>query len=295
VKVVGKELIAMLISDDQRLREQVTLVVATRDRWPQLRVSLPHHGAPTVVVDNGSRDGTPALVRRHFPWVDVVELNRNHGACARNVGVARAVTPYVAFADDDSWWEETALPLAAAVFEEFPRLGLIAGRILVGAEQKLDPVCRNMSTSPLGTESDLPGPSILGFVACGAAIRRDAFWQAGGFDEVIFFFGEEERFALDMAAAGWGLAYVDSVVAHHHPAGVDRSGRAALAARNALLTAVMRRPWPAVCRQLTTMLTHRGDGRVGLLNALPRLPGALKRRRALPGRVNAAQALLDRS
>jgi glycosyltransferase involved in cell wall biosynthesis len=42
----------------------VTVVVMTRDRWPDLAQTLPRHEAPVIVVDNGSTDETPALVRR---------------------------------------------------------------------------------------------------------------------------------------------------------------------------------------------------------------------------------------
>ncbi len=42
-------------------------------------------------------------------------------------------TPYVAFADDDSWCEPGALAAAARRFDADPRLGLLAARILVGA------------------------------------------------------------------------------------------------------------------------------------------------------------------
>ena len=61
-------------------------------------------------------------------------------------------------------------------------------------------------SSPLPAAVDLPGPRILGFVACGAVVRRAAFREAGGFDAVVHFAGEEERVAIDLAAAGWGLA-----------------------------------------------------------------------------------------
>lgn len=81
----------------------VTVVVATRNRRLDLERSIVHHDCPTILVDNGSTDGTPGYVREHFPHIDVIELGQNRGAQARNVGVSRAKTPYVAFADDDSW------------------------------------------------------------------------------------------------------------------------------------------------------------------------------------------------
>jgi GT2 family glycosyltransferase len=78
-------------------------------------------------------------------------------------------------------------------------------------------VCQEMADSPLQPADDLPGPPLLGFIACGAVVRRDAFLEVGGFDARLGVGGEEELLALDLAARGWGLAYVDEVVAHHYP------------------------------------------------------------------------------
>jgi glycosyltransferase involved in cell wall biosynthesis len=161
---------------------RVSVVVMTRDRWPDLQATLSRHEAPVILVDNGSSDGTPELVRRHFPDVEVVELATNRGSVARNVGVERARTPYVAFADDDSWWAPGALAHAATLFDQHPRLAVLAGRTLVGPRQQPDPICELMAGSPLGRAADLPGPSVLGFLACGAVVRRDAYLAAGGFD-----------------------------------------------------------------------------------------------------------------
>lgn len=275
---------------------RVTTVVATRDRWPRLRESLARHVGPVILVDNGSTDGTVANVREQFPHVEVVPLPSNRGAVARNFGVERAGTPYVAFADDNSWWAPGALSVAAELFERHPRLALLAGRILVGPDERLDATCGLMAASALGSEPDLPGPSVLGFLACGAVVRRDAFLQAGGFDDVVFFFGEEERLALDLAAAGWGLAYVEQVVAHHHPQPqpAAAAGRNALASRNRVLTAVLRRPWPEVARITRVELANSRSSRRGVLAALPRLPRALRQRRRLPAEIEAARRRLDR-
>lgn len=274
--------------------QRVTIVVATRDRRADLERTLPRHEAAVIVVDNGSADGSVHAVRARHPAAEVVELGRNHGAPARNLGVERAATPYVAFADDDSWWAPGALDRAVAVLDAHPRLAVLAARVLVGDAEALDPVCEAMSSSPLGTLADLPGPSILGFVACGAVVRRDAFLAAGGFDDVIFFFGEEERLALDLAAAGWGLAYVPEVTVHHHPSPArDPGGRRALAVRNDLLVACLRRPWPVVARRAAAALRSGPAGRAGLRAALPRVPRALARRRRLPATVEAARRRLE--
>src|SRR4051812_21084565 len=60
---------------------------------------------PVVLIDNGSTDGTAAAVRARYSEVDVVAAGENLGAVGRNVGVGRLATPYVAFCDDDTWWE----------------------------------------------------------------------------------------------------------------------------------------------------------------------------------------------
>jgi GT2 family glycosyltransferase len=272
----------------------VTVVVMTRDRWPDLAGSLPHHEGPVVLVDNGSTDDTPALVRKHFPHVEVVELGSNHGSVARNVGVERSRTPFVAFADDDSWWAPGALDEAAAVLAAHPRLAVLAARILVGEREDPDPVCALMADSPLPPSPDLPGPAVLGFLACGAVVRRDAYLAAGGFDDLVFFMGEEERLALDLVTAGWGLAYVDRVVAHHHPSPArDPHARQVRAARNRLLTALLRRPWPVVARLLVRELRRGAPGREAVRQALVRLPRALHRRRPVPPAVEHLRGLLD--
>jgi GT2 family glycosyltransferase len=207
-----------------------------------------------------------------------------------------ARTPYVAFADDDSWWAAGALGRAADVLDAHTRLAVLAARMLVGPEERLDPICTDMAGSPLAAEPDLPGLAVLGFLACGAVVRREAYLAVGGFDDVIFFAGEEERLAVDLAAAGWGLAYVEDVVAHHHPsASRDPQGRRILATRNTVLNAVLRRPWPMVAHAMLAAARSGPAGWRGLGGALRRLPRALVCRRLLPSPVEAARRSLEAS
>ncbi|MFC4909484.1 glycosyltransferase family 2 protein [Actinomadura gamaensis] len=285
-----------------RERADVTVVIATRDRRDQLLRTLGRlcelpERPPIIVVDNASRDGGPDAVRRRFPEVRVVELPANRGACARNVGVRRAGTPYVAFSDDDSWWEAGALDTAARALDAHPRLALLVGRIRLAPDGRPDPVSRKMGTAPLGREDDLPGPSVLGFPACGAVVRRDAFLAVGGFDDLLFFGGEETLLALDLAAGDRGLAYLDTVHAWHDPHGAGHQSpeRWALQQRNDVLVTWMRlspgrtaaRTW-RLARAAVTDPAARG----ALTALLRRLPAALARRRRVPRALEKQIAVL---
>ena len=275
--------------------ERITIVVISRNRRDDLMQTLSRHTAPVVLVDNGSTDGTVTAVRVAYPNVRVIELPENLGAAARNVGVEAVQTPYVAFADDDSWWAPGSLRRVVRLMDDHSRLGLVAARILVGPEERLDAASAEMAASPLPARDDTPGVPILGFVACGAVVRRQAFLEVGGFDSVVFFPGEEERVSLDLAAAGWDLSYVDEVVAHHHPSS-QRSPSAArqtLLLRNSVLTAVMRRPWKVVARRSLRSLRHGRAGVAAVAAVAPRLPAALASRRPVPSQIEARVALLS--
>jgi GT2 family glycosyltransferase len=239
-----------------------------------------------VLVDNASTDGTVDAVRSAHPGVTVLPQAHNLGAHGRTVGVERAGTPFVAFADDDSWWAPGALARAVEIMRAHPRLAVLNARVLVGPEERLDPICTEMAGSPLGTPPDLPGPALLGFIACGVMVRTEAFRAVGGFDPVVRFPGEEERLALDLVTAGWGIAYVDEVVVHHHPSASRQApeARQAALARSRLLTALMRRPWADVARLLARTV-REPVGRAGLRQALRDALAALRCRRPLPAHV----------
>jgi GT2 family glycosyltransferase len=275
----------------------VAVVIATRNRGTELLGTLAwlrvlHEQPPIVVVDNGSTDGTAELVRANYRGVQVVGLRRNQGGAARTVGARLVDSPYVAFSDDDSWWAPGALSRAAELLDRHPRLAVLAARVLVGPDQRLDPVCREMALSPLPPAADLPGPAVLGFIACGAVVRRAAFLEVGGFDARFGVGGEEELLAVDLAARGWGLAYVEEVIAHHHPSpSRDPSARRRVQVRNALWSAWLRRPLGGAARQtahLAALAMHQPGVWSGMRLALLGLPWVLRERRPVPRELEAA-------
>jgi len=218
------------------------------------------------------------------------DVARDRSVVARNIGVHLVRTPYVAFSDDDSWWEPGGLERAADLFDAHPRLGLIAARVLVGPERVPDPVNAAMAGSPLPAEPGLPGPSVLGFLACATIVRRRAFLDAGGFSSLLFFVGEERLLAYDLAAADWYRCYVPEIVAVHEPSPHRPPSRERRRAelRNTVLTAWMRRPGPVALRETVRMgvaAVRDGDARAALLAAAIRLPAALAQRRPVPRAV----------
>ena len=276
---------------------RVAVVIATRNRGTELLGTLARLRAldeqPSImVVDNGSTDGTAELVRIRCPSVQVVGLRRNRGGAARTVGARLVDSPYVAFSDDDSWWAPGALGQAAELLDRHPRLAVLAARVLVGPDRRRDPVCDEMAHSPLGRAADLPGPSVLGFIACGAVVRRSAFLEVGGFHARLGVGGEEELLAVDLAARGWGLAYVEEVIAYHHPSpSRDPSARRRVQVRNALWSAWLRRPLGGAARQtvhLAARAMRQPGAWSGILLALLGLPWVLRERHPVHPELEAA-------
>jgi GT2 family glycosyltransferase len=274
----------------------VTVVVATRNRRDELLRTLSRlrelpEQPPVVVVDNASSDGSAAAARTAGPGVEVLALPANFGAAARTVGARAARTSLVAFSDDDSWWAPGALGTAAERFAQDPRLGLLAGRVLVGPADTLDPTSALMATGELDEwlcPSGTGRRGVTGFLACAAVVRVRAFRAVGGFEQHLVIGGEEELVALDLARAGWKLVYEPDVVAHHHPSAARHAAnRRRYLARNLLLTAGLRYP-PGVAlrRALTSGKERPRAGEVAW--ALRSATWSAARRRPVPASLAAA-------
>ncbi|GAA5113916.1 glycosyltransferase family 2 protein [Haloechinothrix salitolerans] len=293
---------------DEHAGGRTSVVIATRNRAATLAVTLRRllelrPRPPIIIADNASTDTTgdvaSALAERH-DGVRVLRLAENLGAAARTLGVLAAPTPYVGFSDDDSWWASDALPRAEAVFDRCPNVGLIAARTVVEPRGEVDPTSRAMADSPLSTGDDLPGREVLGFLACGAIVRRAAYLDAGGFSRLLQLGAEEKLLAYDLAARGWRLRYVPEVRAHHEPAvrdDADHTRRKALVLRNDVLISVLRRSPSTALRSglaLAVSATRDVMAARALAGLVRKLPTALWQRRRLPRGVEANVRLLER-
>lgn len=268
----------MVLTHNRRRRLLQTLRALTQlsERWP------------VIVVDNGSTDGTAQAVAQEFPSVLLIRSRRNLGAAARNIAVAYAHTPYIAFCDDDTSWLPGSLQRAVRVLDNNANVGVISGCVVEAGSGRIDPVCLEMAKSTLDRE-ELPGPQVLGFQAAACVIRTRAFYEAGGFWPPLFIGGEETLLALDMADRGWRMIYLDDVLTQRtfsQPGGVARKRRREL--RNAIWVAWMRLPvklaWKTTLEQLRTAARHR-QLRPVLMLAAAGMMRAIQKRRVISPRV----------
>lgn len=282
--------VAVVVITHERREE----VLRTLDRLSDLP-EAPH----VVVVDNGSTDGTAAAVRAAHPEVDVVVSDRNLGALGRNLGIARVTTPYVAFCDDDTWWEPGSVGTAADLLDTHPDVAVVTARILVEPGAREDPIVAELRDSPLTGRPDLPGPALGSFLAGASVVRRSAFLEVGGFHPRLWLGGEEELLAADLAAAGWELCYVEDLVVHHQPSAArDAHRRRRDGIRNTLWFLWLRRRPLGALRRTAAVLASVPKDRVsaqGVWLALRGVPWVMRERRPLPDRVERRFAALERA
>ncbi len=167
--------------------------------------------AQIVVADNGSRDGSLALLRAHHPHVEILALGHNHGfAGGANRGVAATTAPWVCVLNSDA----TPAPDWLATLVAAPRdertwaLGSVlvsphSGRIESAGDQYAPAgyAYKLLRDRPLGDLPDEPYPV---FAAPGAApvFRRDVFDALGGYEERFFLYYEDVDLAFRAVLAG---------------------------------------------------------------------------------------------
>jgi GT2 family glycosyltransferase len=223
---------------------QVTVAVVswnTRDLLLRCLDSLADEAslgrADVWVVDNGSDDGSPAAVRAHAPWAELLEpgANLGFGAAVNAVASRTAGTEWLLAANADVSLEPEALSELLRAGED-PRVGCVAPRLLLPdgrTQHSVHPfptipltLAFNLSLHRLsrgiGDRLCLEGywdPEIAREVpwAVGACLllRREAFAAAGGFDERQWMYAEDVDLLWRMRSAGWLTRYAPAARVRH--------------------------------------------------------------------------------
>lgn len=211
-----------------RVSPMVTVVVPAYNAEPYitqavssvLGQSLPE--LEVIVVDDGSTDGTRAVLAQVAdPRLRVI-ADSNHGpAHARNQG-CRAASPgsrYIAFLDADDWWDEDKLREQVHFLDQHPELAAAgsfmryvssSGRVLGRAGQVLTD----------GDRARVAAGELFPFPMSSLVVRRSVLAESGLFDETFRYAGSEDLDFVSRLAGQGPVQCVPRVLGSYrvHPA-----------------------------------------------------------------------------
>lgn len=162
-----------------------------------------------IIVDNASVDGSPAMVKERFPDVVLIENPVNTGAPAWNLGFAKAKGDYFIILDDDSHME-SGLNETLSYLDSNPDVGVLALNITGG----------NYETSEWIDLSET-----IGFIGCGAILRKVLYDKIGGYADWMFLYGNEWEYGLRCINAGYKIRYFKNSNVIHRTSKVNRTNK----------------------------------------------------------------------
>jgi N-acetylglucosaminyl-diphospho-decaprenol L-rhamnosyltransferase len=216
----------------------VSVVIVTYNALPWIEQSLESvRGVETVVVDNGSSDGTVAFVRERFLEVVVVEQENRGLAAGWNAGLERTTGRYVLLLNSDAWLDPGSLDALVAFADAHPDAAVVGPR-LRNLDGTLQPSVRGfptlwrLATEYLFLRKLAPRSRVLNaFYGSGFAhdevheaeflmgavwlVRRAAIDEVGPADASFFLFSEEVDWAYRFRQAGWRSLFYPGAGATH--------------------------------------------------------------------------------
>jgi len=209
----------------------------------------------TIVVDNGSTDGSPDLARDL--GATVLRNSTNRGFCAaNNQGIAAARGDFIALLNNDAEAEPGWLAALHRACAGAADIGMAASKVLVWEDPtRIDKVGhlifpdgqnrgRGAGAIDRG-QFDRP-EEVLWPDGCAAMYRKSMLDAIGGFDEDFFAYGDDAELGLRARIAGWRCLYTPDAVVRHHRGSTMGKGSAArleLIERNRVLLALKLFPW----------------------------------------------------
>jgi GT2 family glycosyltransferase len=201
-------------------RPLVSVMIATRDRAPELRRTLElvqqqqYESLEIVVIDDGSREPVEPLVREFFPLAEVIRHEDSQGQCQRrNEGFSFSKGEFILHLDDDCCFTRPQdLDVAVAYLAERPSAGAVVFDLYNG------PVLPD----GLPPSDSMPG-CVRSFVGAAILFRADAIRQTAGYRPFYRADGEEDELALQLLGRGWQILYCPFILAHHRLSALNRN------------------------------------------------------------------------
>ena len=227
----------------------------------------------TILVDNGSTDGSAEHVRLQFPEIRLIQFSENLGfSAAANEGIQSAKGDYIALLNTDvevdpRWLSELVLAL-----ERHAEVDFCASKILKFEDRRIiDSVGVGCIAGgigyPIGSHEEDHGqyesPMIVLGSSAGASMYRKAFFdQVGLFDETFFAYHEDVDLNLRAQWAGRKCLYVPTAAVYHIGGGSTGGGLnyfiVRLSTRNRIHAIVKNLPLSLIVRAAPRMLMYEG-------------------------------------
>jgi glycogen(starch) synthase len=214
---------------------RVSVVICTLNRADALGATLEclrrqRHGDFEVIVVNGpSTDHTLDALR---PWRDHIRYFDNplrNLSVSRNIGIRATVGDLIAFIDDDALPEPEWLTQAIPAFDD-PEVagagGIVFDHTGMALQYRYAATNRLLQTSLSEHDSALqcfPGTFQFPYLqGTNQVYRRQPLLDVGGFDERIFFYGDDCDICARLIDAGWVIVQLPTSPIHHKylPSGI---------------------------------------------------------------------------
>lgn len=195
----------------------ISIVIITFNKREMLRRSLIHiyqhenKFNEVVLVDNGSNDGTPQMIRNKFSKVKLIQLHQNKGVTeGRNIGAMNAEYDLLFFYDDDGRFDFRALPLMAACLEESNELAIATGSVVNLPAEDI------FSLDIDQHRSAVSAPEKIHLFKGGASvIKKDVFLNIGMYPDYFFYCCEEGDLSLRLFKQGYEIMHFDNAIMLH--------------------------------------------------------------------------------
>lgn len=223
-----------------------------------------------LVVDNGSSDGSQALVREGYPEVTLIELPDNKGfSVANNIAMRRATGNYIALLNNDLLLDPRWMAAMVATLESDRLLGACACKMLLyDRRDTIDAAGINVARNGGGSnrfhlkpDSETLQRPIHVFGACaGAALYQSSMLRdIGLFDEDLHIYYEDVDLAFRAQLAGYQCLYVPEAVAYHHHSASsgDTARKYYYLARNNMLVIAKNMPTMLLLRYLPRIIIRQ--------------------------------------
>jgi GT2 family glycosyltransferase len=240
----------------------ISVVVVNWNRKELLRACLASVGRQegvafeTIVVDNGSEDGSADMAEREFA-ARVIRNAGNRGFCAaNNQGIAAARGEFIALLNNDAEAGPGWLAALQRACSSAPDVGMAASKILVWEDPRRidkaghlifpDGQNRGRGAGALDAGQYDRQEEVLWPDGCAAMYRKEMLDRIGGFDEDFFAYGDDAELGLRARIAGWRCVYAPHAVVRHHRGatlGKGSAERLELIERNRVLLALKLFPW----------------------------------------------------